>query len=122
MYLYLNNQGVIIDIVEDFKPVRKNKNGITVFCSMDDAEGYIGSDDQIYAKLGVNLIPAYTDIIRVVMTDVPEEVVRLAFKYIDGEFIPNEDTIILGEKALSESAAEQRADIDYIAMETGVEL
>ena len=122
MYLYLNNQGVIIDIVEDFKPVRKNKNGITVFCSMDDAEGYIGSDDQIYAKSGVNLIPAYTDIIRVVMTDVPEEVVRLAFKYIDGEFIPNEDTVILDEKALSESAAEQRADIDYIAMETGVEL
>ncbi len=122
MYLYLNYQGVIIDIVEDFKPVKKNKNGITVFCGMDDAEGYIGSDNQIYAKSGANLIPAYTDILSVVMTDVPEEVVPLAFKYIGGEFVPNEDTIILDGKALSKSAAEQRADIDYIAMETGVEL
>ena len=47
MYLYLNRDGVIIDIVEEHKPVKKNRNGITVFCGNDDAEGYIGSDDQI---------------------------------------------------------------------------
>ena len=56
------------------------------------------------------------------MAEVPEEVVRLAYKYIDGEFVVNEDTIVLDQKALSQSAADQRADIDYIAMETGVEL
>jgi len=122
MYLYLNAQGVIIDIVEEFKPVKKNKNGLTVFCGNDDAQGYIGSDDQIYAKAGTSLIPAYTDIQAVIMTEVPEEVVRLAYKYINGEFVINEDTIVLDQKALSQSAADQRADIDYIAMETGVEL
>lgn len=122
MYLYLNQDGVIIDIVEEHKPVKKNRNGITVFCGNDDAEGYIGSDDQIYSKMGANLIPAYTDIAAIVMTDVPEGVKRLDYKYIDGEFVENEEAYPLDNTTLTKATAVNTANIDYIAAMSDIEL
>ena len=122
MYLYLNRDGVIIDIVEEHKPVKKNRNGITVFCGNDDAEGYIGSDDQIYSKMGANLIPAYTDIAAIVMTDIPEDVKRLDYKYIDGEFVENEEAYPLDNTTLTKATAVNTANIDYIAAMSDIEL
>lgn len=122
MYLYLNRDGVIIDIVKEHKPVKKNRNGITVFCGNDDAEGYIGSDDQIYSKMGANLIPAYTDIAAIVMTDIPEGVKRLDYKYIDGEFVENEEAYPLDNTTLTKATAVNTANIDYIAAMSDIEL
>lgn len=122
MYLYLNRDGVIIDIVKEHKPVKKNKNGITVFCGNDDAEGYIGSDDQIYSKMGANIIPAYTDISNIVMAEIPEGVTRLNYKYVDGEFVENEEAYPLDNTTLTKATAVNTANIDYIAAMSDIEL
>ena len=53
MILYLNINNIIIDIVEDCKPVMKNSNGIIIPCYVDKAQGYMGNNEQIYAKIGV---------------------------------------------------------------------
>lgn len=82
-FVMLNNNNVIIDIVDTMKPVMKNRNGITVLCSADKAQGYIGSDNEtIYAKFGSQFQPSYYDIAKsYVVDEVPKLVVPLMFKY-----------------------------------------
>ena len=122
MYLYLNINNIIIDIVEDCKPVMKNSNGIIIPCYVDKAQGYMGTNEQIYAKIGVNFIPSFTDIKEFVnVEEVPSYVVPRVFKYENGEFVEAEN-YELPNNELTNSTLQQRADIDYIAMETGVDL
>ena len=82
-HLLLNKDNVIIDVVDTVKPVMKNKNGITVLCKADEAQGYIGSDnDTIYAKVGSQFQPSYYDVASVIAVEkVPALVKPLMFKY-----------------------------------------
>lgn len=82
-HLMLNKDNVIIDIVDTVKPVTKNRNGITVLCKADEAQGYIGSDnDTIYAKIGSQFQPTYYDIAKIIaVAEVPRLVSPLMFKY-----------------------------------------
>ena len=122
MYLYLNINNIIIDIVDDVKPVMKNSNGIIIPCYVDKAQGYMGTNEQIYAKIGVNFIPSFTDIKEFVnVEEVPDYVVPRVFKYENGEFAEAESYELSGSE-LTNSSLQQRADIDYIAMETGVDI
>ena len=122
MILYLNINNIIIDIVEDCKPVMKNSNGIIIPCYVDKAQGYMGTNEQIYAKIGVNFIPSFTDIKEFVnVEEVPDYVVPRVFKYETGEFAEAESYELSGSE-LTNSSLQQRADLDYLAMETGVEL
>lgn len=122
MYLYLNINNIIIDIVDDVKPVMKNSNGIIIPCYVDKAQGYMGNNEKIYAKVGVNFVQQFEDIMSVVgVEEVPENVRSRAFKYENGEFIEAQD-YELSVDELTNSTLQQRADIDYIAMETGVDL
>lgn len=91
MFIYLNTQQVIIDIVEDFKPIRKNENDIFVPCDFSKAQAVIGSDDAIYAKAGVNIVPSFYDVYSVVSVDIPEGVTKLEWMYSDGQFVKNEN-------------------------------
>lgn len=122
MYLYLNINNIIIDIVDDVKPVMKNSNGIIIPCYVDKAQGYMGNNEKIYAKVGVNFVQQFEDIMSVVgVEEVPQFVRPRVFKYEDGEFIEAQD-YELSVDELTNSTLQQRADIDYIAMETGVDL
>ena len=114
MYLYLNINNIIIDIVEDCKPVMKNSNGIIIPCYVDKAQGYMGTNEQIYAKIGVNFIPSFTDIKEFVnVEEVPSYVVPRVFKYENGEFSQATD-YELSSGELTSQSIQQRADIDYI--------
>ena len=122
MYLYLNINNIIIDIVNDCKPIIKNINDIIIPCYPDKAMGYMGTNEQIYAKVGVNFIPSFTDIQSVIaVEEIPEYVIPRLFKYENEEFLEAENYELSGSD-LTHSTMQQRADIDYIAMETGVEL
>ena len=122
MYLYLNINNIIIDIVEDCKPIMKNSNGYIVPCYVDKAQGYMGNNEQIYAKVGQNFVNQFEDIMSVVgVEEVPEYVRPRVFKYENGEFSEAEN-YELPNNELTNSTLQQRADIDYIAMETGVDL
>lgn len=122
MYLYLNINNIIIDIVNDIKPVMKNTNGIIIPCYVDKAQGYMGNNEKIYAKVGQNFVQQFEDIMQVVaVEEVPENVRPRVFKYEDGEFVEAEN-YELPNNELTNSTLQQRADIDYIAMETGVDL
>ena len=72
--------------------------------------------------MGANLIPAYTDIAAIVMTDIPEGVKRLDYKYIDGEFVENEEAYPLDNTTLTKATAVNTANIDYIAAMSDIEL
>ena len=122
MYLYLNINNIIIDIVDDVKPVLKNSNGIIIPCYIDKAQGYMGNNEKIYAKVGVNFVQQFEDIMSVVgIEEVPSYVTPRVFKYENGEFSEAEN-YELPNNELTNSTLQQRADIDYIAMETGVDL
>jgi hypothetical protein len=122
MYLYLNINNIIIDIVDDVKPVMKNTNGIIIPCYIDKAQGYMGNNEKIYAKVGVNFVQQFEDIMSVVgVEEVPEYVVPRVYKYENGEFV-EADNYELSTSALTSASIQERANIDYIAMETGVDL
>ncbi len=122
MYLYLNINQVILDIVEDVKPLLKNKNGIIIPCYPDKAEGYMGTNEKIYAKAGYNFVPTFEDVFSyVAVSEIPEYVQPRFYKYVNGEFV-QADKFELSPEQLTQSSEQQRADIDYIAMETGVDL
>lgn len=123
MYLLLNKDNVIIDIVEDIRYVKRNSNNLTVLCRSDDAEGYIGSDDTIYAKSGTQLKENFTDISSFAQAEVPDTVIPRAYKYSDGKFTENND-VYPDEFTSSESTKlrDNGAHIDYIAMMTEVTL
>ena len=114
MYLYLNINNIIIDIVDDVKPVMKNVNGIIIPCYIDKAQGYMGNNEKIYAKVGQNFVQQFEDIMSVIgVEEVPEYVKPRIFKYEDGQFTEAED-YELPNKELTSESAKQRADIDYI--------
>lgn len=127
MILLLNKDNVIIDIVENLRYVRKNKNGYTVLCHEDeDPQGLIGSDDTtIYALAGTQLQTAYTDIVRSVMpAELAEETEPLKYKWNDetGDVEPNEDAYPLDNTFLTKQAGQNAADIEYIAMVSDIDL
>ena len=121
--MLLNRDNVIIDIVDDCKPVKKNINGLTVLCSIEEAQGYIGSDETIYAKEGSQFIPSYTDILSVVMIDViPDYVEPLKYTYKQGEFEENTNPYPLNNLSLTIDTAKNAADIEYIAIMSEIDL
>lgn len=114
MYLYLNINNIIIDIVDDVKPVMKNSNGIIIPCYVDKAQGYMGNNEKIYAKVGQNFVQQFEDIMSVVgVEEVPQYVRPRVFKYENGEFVKADDYELTSQELTSESV-KQRADIDYI--------
>lgn len=114
MYLYLNINNIIIDIVEDCKPIMKNSNGYIIPCYVDKAQGYMGNNEKIYAKVGQNFVQQFEDIMSVVGVDeVPQYVRPRVFKYENGEFSEAENYELSSQELTSESV-QQRADIDYI--------
>lgn len=121
-YLYRNIDNTIIDIVDDVKPVRINENRITITCYPDKAQGFMGTNEKIYPKIGTNLIPTFEDVKDWIgVEEIPEYVRPRIYKYEDGEFTEAEGyELSAGE--LTTSTLQQRADIDYIAMETGVDI
>lgn len=122
-YLYLNKDGVIIDIVEIPKYVRRNGNNLTILCSVDQAEGLIGSDNEtIYAKIGTQFIPSYSDIAQVVSADIDENIVPLKYKYEDGDIVKNPDAYPETNIELTAKSEKNTADIEYLAMMSDIEL
>lgn len=123
--MLLNKDNVIIDIVENCKPVKKNLNGLTVLCDEREAQGYIGSDETIYAKVGSQFISAYTDILSTVMIDedeIPNEVEPLKYIYVQGKFEKNENPYPLNNMSLTIDTAKNSADIEYIAIMSEIDL
>ncbi len=81
----LNKDNAVVDIVDTVKPVKKTNNGVTILCNPEDAQGYIGSDNEtIYAKIGQQFQPTYYDIAKMYMISdesIPTVVAPLAYKY-----------------------------------------
>lgn len=79
----LNKDGVVIDIVDNARPVKKSRNGVTILCAPEEAEGYVGSDNNtVYAKMGMQFQPTYYDIASLYMVEeVPALIAPLAYKY-----------------------------------------
>ncbi len=114
----LNKDNVVIDVVEEVKPVCKSRSGITILCGNEEAQGYIGSDNEtIYAKLGTQFQPTYYDIAKMYMvdeSDLPSLLKPLVYKYTpeDGFFL-NEDTYPDTNKGLTVKTA----DLENIVLE-----
>ena len=91
----LNKDSVVIDIVDMVKPVKKSRGGVTILCAPEEAEGYVGSDNNtVYAKMGMQFQPTYYDIASLcTVEDVPTLITPLNYKYNpeDG-FTLNEDS------------------------------
>ncbi|MCX4351693.1 MAG: hypothetical protein OSJ60_08650 [Lachnospiraceae bacterium] len=124
-HLLLNKDNVIIDVVDDVKYVKKNENNLVVLCHQHDAQGYIASNNEsIHAKFGTQFKPDYTDIASeaTVEDDIAEEIVPRKFKYINGEVVENEDPYPEDNLGLTNATAQNEANIEYIAMMTGVEV
>lgn len=124
-HLLLNKDNVVIDVVENVKYVKKNGNNLVILCHQHDAQGYIASDNEnIYAKLGTQFKPDYTDIAAeaTVEDDIAEAIVPRKFKYINGEVAENEDPYPEDNLRLTNATAQNEANIEYIAMMTGVEV
>jgi len=123
MFIYLNTQQVIIDIVENFKPIKKNRNNIFIPCDFNDAQAIVGSNDAIYAKAGINIVPSFSDIFSVVSVDnVPENVEPLKWKYVDGEFVENTDPYPYDNITLTNTTEKNTADIEYIAIMSDIDI
>ena len=125
MFLLLNKSNVIIDIVENVRYVYKNSNGLTVLCFEDKAEGYIGSDnDTIYAKIGMQFQPSFTDIASTAFVDkIPDGVIARSWKYIDNEFVKNEDVHPLEYNSERQAIlTNDTSNITYLAMMANISL
>lgn len=122
-YLYLNKDNVIIDIVDLPKYVRRNSNNLTILCSPGQAQGLVGSDNEtVYAMIGTQFIPSYSDIAGVVPAEISGEIVPLKYKYEDGRIVKNTDAYPETNIELTAKTDKNASDIDYIAMMTDVEL
>ncbi len=80
--------------MDDVKPVKKNANGLTILCYPDEAEGYVGSDNEtVYPRLGLQFQPSYYEVAQTLwIENIPTAVVPLAWKYdADNGFYMNED-------------------------------
>ena len=125
MFLLLNKSNVIIDIVENVRYVYKNSNGLTVLCFEDKAEGYIGSDnDTIYAKIGMQFQPSFTDIASTAFVDkVPDGVIARSWKYVNNEFVKNEDVHPLEYNSERQAVlTNDTSNITYLAMMANISL
>lgn len=118
----LNKDNVIVDIVETVKPVKKSRAGVTILCAPEEAEGYVGSDnDTVYAKMGTQFQPTYYDIASLIMVeDIPATVEPLAYKYnAEDGFFANEDpypdtNLGLTKKVAEKAAAASIGDVEEI--------
>ena len=104
-YVMLNKDNAVVDIVDTIKPVKKAANGVTILCPAEEAQGYVGSDNEtIYARIGMQFQPTYYDIAKMylVAEDIPAVVAPLAYKY-DPEhgFSINQDEYPETNKALT---------------------
>lgn len=124
-FLLLNKSGVIIDVVDTVKYVKRNENNLVVLCSQHDAQGYIGSDNEtIYNRFGVPFRPDYTDIAHeaIVEDDVAATIVPRKFKYVDGAVAANEDPYPEDNFGLTVSVNQTVANLEYVAMMANVNL
>lgn len=125
-FLLLNISGVIIDIVDTVHYVRQNENGLTVNAFAENAQGYLGSDDNtVYAKAGSQFRPSYDDIFRVVPVEsVPATVEPLKYKWDDETqtCVENDEGYAESNMTLTATANKNAADILYVAMMTGTDL
>lgn len=125
MFLLLNKNNVIIDIVDNIRYVYKNTNGLTILCYEDKAEGYIGSDNEtIYAKMGMQFQPSFTDIASTALVnEIPSGVIPRAWKYVDNEFIKNEDVHPIEYNSERQAVlTNDTSNIVYLAMMANVAL
>ena len=125
MFLLLNKSNVIIDIVDNIRYVYKNTNGLTILCYGDKAEGYIGSDNEtIYAKMGMQFQPSFTDIASVASVDkIPDGVIPRSYKYIDNKFVKNEDIHPLEYNSERQTIlTNDTSNITYLAMMANISL
>lgn len=125
MFLLLNKSNVIIDIVENVRYVYKNSNGLTILCFEDKAEGYIGSDnDTIYAKIGMQFQPSFTDIASTAFVDkIPDGVIARSWKYVDNKFVKNEDIHPLEYNSERQAIlTNDTSNITYLAMMANISL
>lgn len=123
-YLYLNKDNVIIDIVDEVRPVFKNRNGLTVLCNIDNAQGYIGSNNEtIYPRIGSQFISTYYDIAIMASVDtVPNSVEPLKYKYIAGEFVENTDPYPDTNVTLTTGQEQLNATVEYVAAMANIEI
>ena len=125
MFLLLNKSNVIIDIVDNIRYVYKNTNGLTILCYEDKAEGYIGSDNEtIYAKMGMQFQPSFTDIASTALVnEIPSWVIPRSWKYVDNEFIKNEDIHPIEYNSERQAVlTNDTSNIVYLAMMANVTL
>lgn len=125
MFLLLNKSNVIIDIVDNIRYVYKNTNGLTILCYEDKAEGYIGSDNEtIYAKMGMQFQPSFTDIASTALVnEIPRGVIPRSWKYVDNEFIKNEDVHPIEYNSERQAVlTNDTSNIVYLAMMANVAL
>lgn len=125
MFLLLNKSNVIIDIVENVRCVYKNSNGLTILCFEDKAEGYIGSDnDTIYAKIGMQFQPSFTDIASTAFVDkIPDGVIARSWKYVDNKFVKNEDIHPIEYNSERQAIlTNDTSNITYLAMMANISL
>ena len=125
MFLLLNKSNVIIDIVDNIRYVYKNTNGLTVLCYEDKAEGYIGSDnDTIYAKMGMQFQPSFTDIASTAfVNEIPSGVTPRSWKYVDNKFVKNEDVHPIEYNSERQAVlTNDTSNIVYLAMMANVTL
>lgn len=124
-FLLLNKSGVVIDIVDTVKYVKRNENNLVILCHQHDAQGYIGSDNEtIYDRFGIPFKPDYTDIAHeaTVEDDVAAAIVPRKYKYVDGAVVPNEDPYPDDNFGLTASVKQTAANLEYVAMMANVDL
>lgn len=112
----LNKDNVVIDLVDTVKPVKKNEEHLVVLCEPEEAQGYIGSDNEtVYACLGSQFQQTFYDIASLVwVEDVPAAVRPLMWKYdAENGFYMNEDPYPDTNAGLTTRAA----DLEDIVLE-----
>lgn len=123
-FLLLNKDNVIIDIVDSIRYVRKNENGLTILCHQDEAQGYIGSDNEkVWAKRGTQFQPSFSDIAyEGAVESIEDYVVPLQYKFIDGQIVLNEDPYPADIITLTTVTAKNAAVVEYIAMMSNIDI
>ena len=84
-----------------------------------------GSDnDTIYAKIGMQFQPSFTDIASTAFVDkVPDGVIARSWKYVNNEFVKNEDVHPLEYNSERQAVlTNDTSNITYLAMMANVSL
>lgn len=125
MYIYLNRNQVIIDIVYDARYIKINeKNGCKVLTdNVSEAIAMLGSDnDTMYPLANKQLYQTYEDIFQsVCVEEVPCSVSAINYRYVNGEFILNTEYLPYGiaEAKTNSDAISELYDL-YISLAGGV--